>query len=58
MADTSQYWLPRFLFQRGLGFLYLLAFLIAINQFRPLLSQKPGTGYAITDFRLPKSVIA
>jgi hypothetical protein len=39
MADPSKYWLPRFLFQRGLGFIYLVAFLIAINQFRPLLGE-------------------
>ena len=39
MPDPAQYWLPRFLFQRGLGFIYLLAFLIAINQFRPLLGE-------------------
>jgi hypothetical protein len=39
MADPAQYWLPRFLFQRGLGLIYLLAFLIAINQFRPLLGE-------------------
>jgi hypothetical protein len=39
MTDPAQYWLPRFLFQRGLGLIYLLAFLIAINQFRPLLGE-------------------
>jgi hypothetical protein len=39
MADPSQYWLPRFLFQRGLGLIYCVAFLIAINQFRPLLGE-------------------
>ncbi|MFB6228456.1 MAG: lipase maturation factor family protein [Halobacteriales archaeon] len=30
------YWLARFAFQRGLAFVYLLAFLVAANQFRPL----------------------
>src|SRR5690349_24409984 len=39
MAELSQYWLPRWLFQRGLGYIYLIAFLIAINQFRPLLGE-------------------
>ena len=39
MDVVSQYWAPRFLFQRGLGFIYLIAFLIAINQFRPLLGE-------------------
>jgi hypothetical protein len=35
----SDYWLARFLFQRGLGLVYLLAFLVAANQFRPLLGE-------------------
>lgn len=39
MAEPSPYWLPRFLFQRGLGFIYVIAFLIAVNQFRPLLGE-------------------
>ncbi len=30
------YWLVRFLFQRALAIIYLLAFLVAANQFRPL----------------------
>src|ERR1051325_3342188 len=33
----SHYWLTRFWFQRSLAFIYLLAFLIAANQFIPLL---------------------
>ncbi len=33
----SQYWLTRFWFQRSLAFIYLLAYLIAANQFIPLL---------------------
>jgi Lipase maturation factor len=40
MAEPSPYWLPRFLFQRGLGFIYVIAFLIAVNQFRPLLGER------------------
>ena len=33
---AEEYWLVRFLFQRGLALLYLVAFLVAANQFRPL----------------------
>jgi hypothetical protein len=32
----EQYWLVRFLLQRGLALIYLLAFLVAATQFRPL----------------------
>lgn len=35
----SEYWLARFAFQRGLAFIYLIAFLVAFNQFRPLLGE-------------------
>jgi Lipase maturation factor len=35
----SEYWLARFAFQRGLAFIYLMAFLVAFNQFRPLLGE-------------------
>ena len=34
-SDTG-YWIIRLLLQRGLGFIYLMAFLVALNQFRPL----------------------
>lgn len=34
--STEHYWLARFLFHRGLAAIYLLAFLVAANQFRPL----------------------
>ncbi len=34
------YWLARFMFQRGLGLVYLVAFLVAVNQFRPLLGER------------------
>jgi hypothetical protein len=33
---APDYWLVRFLFQRGLALIYLLAFLVAARQFRPL----------------------
>ncbi len=36
----SGYWLTRFVVQRGLGLLYLVAFLVALNQFRPLLGER------------------
>jgi hypothetical protein len=39
MEGASRYQLPRFLFQRGLGLIYLIAFLFAVNQFRPLLGE-------------------
>ncbi|WP_445666123.1 lipase maturation factor family protein [Fodinibius sp. AD559] len=35
----SEYWLSTFIIQRGLGFIYAIAFLVAINQFRPLLGE-------------------
>ena len=35
-VESTGYWLVRFLFQRGLALIYLLAFLVAANQFRPL----------------------
>src|SRR5690242_5232487 len=36
---ASQYWLARLVLQRGLGALYLIAFLVALGQFRPLLGE-------------------
>lgn len=36
----SQYWIARFVFQRGLAFIYLCAFLVALNQFPPLLGER------------------
>ena len=38
-AELSNYWLTRFCFQRALGFVYVIAFLIVINQFQPLLGE-------------------
>src|SRR5581483_4885995 len=34
------YWLARFVFQRTLALVYLIAFLCALNQFRPLLGDR------------------
>jgi hypothetical protein len=38
-TPTSSYWLTRFCFQRSLGAIYLIAFLIAANQYIPLLGE-------------------
>lgn len=40
MIGTDGYWLTRLLLQRGLGFVYLIAFLVVVNQFRPLCGEK------------------
>jgi Lipase maturation factor len=37
--DAPQYWLTRFVFERALGVIYVVAFLTAVNQFRPLLGE-------------------
>lgn len=37
--EGSQYWLARFWFQRALACIYLIAFLIAANQYIPLLGE-------------------
>src|SRR5690606_37513617 len=34
------YWLSRLAFQRGLALIYLIAFLNAVNQFRPLIGER------------------
>ncbi len=36
MSAAADLWLPRLLFQRGMGIVYFIAFLVALNQFRPL----------------------
>ncbi len=36
-ATTSNYWITRLVLQRGLAAIYAIAFLAAVNQFRPLL---------------------
>ena len=38
--DAPDYWLTRFVFERALGGIYLVAFLVAANQFRPLLGER------------------
>ena len=39
MGGGSHYWLARLVFTRALAVVYLIAFLCALNQFRPLLGQ-------------------
>ena len=36
LPGTDSYWVARFLLQRGLAVVYLLAFLVTVRQFRPL----------------------
>jgi Lipase maturation factor len=38
--EAPEYWLSRFVFERALGVIYLVAFLNAVNQFRPLLGER------------------
>src|SRR6476661_3317049 len=40
MADHSSYWYSRFVFERGLALIYLVAFLAAVHQFVPLLGER------------------
>lgn len=37
---TSDYYITRLIFQKALAFTYLVAFLVALHQFRPLLGEK------------------
>src|SRR5579864_1247390 len=39
MNGPRRYWLTRFVFQRSLGLVYLIAFLVAVNQFNALLGE-------------------
>jgi hypothetical protein len=38
--DSGDYWLTRLVFQRALGLVYFIAFVCALNQFRPLLGER------------------
>src|SRR5438477_10161816 len=40
MHFATEFWLSRLCFQRSLGGIYLIAFLIAANQFIPLLGER------------------
>ena len=37
--SAPQYWLSRFVFERSLAVIYGIGFLVALNQFRPLLGK-------------------
>jgi hypothetical protein len=39
-SDASAYWYSRFVFERGLGLIYLVAFAAAAHQFVPLLGER------------------
>ena len=38
--SASDYWLSRFVFERAIALIYLVAFIVALNQFRPLLGER------------------
>jgi len=40
MESSTGYWLTRLVLQRSLGLVYLLAFCVVVNQFRPLCGEK------------------
>ena len=40
MTDVRGYWLTRLLLERSIGIICLIAFLVALNQFRPLLGER------------------
>ncbi len=40
MFDGSNLYITRFIFQKALAFTYLIAFLVALHQFRPLLGER------------------
>src|SRR5688572_25839348 len=39
-SDASTYWYSRFVFERALALIYLVAFMVAANQFVPLLGER------------------
>src|ERR671937_635477 len=40
LFQAPQYWVSRLLITRGMGLIYLIAFLVALDQFRPLLGER------------------
>jgi hypothetical protein len=40
IVSGGDYWLTRYVFQRALGVVFLIAFVCALNQFRPLLGER------------------
>lgn len=53
MGSPANYWLARFLFQRGLGLVYAIAFLTAVNQFLPLAGEHGLTPVPVFVQRVP-----
>jgi len=49
--DGPDFWLTRFLFERAMGLIYLIAFLVVVNQFRPLCG---GRGLLPVQLFLPR----
>ena len=48
LHELSGYWYSRWLFERGLAVIYLVAFLVAVNQFVPLARRtRPAPGRAV-----------
>src|SRR3982751_6795120 len=39
LHELHGYWYSRWLFERGLSFIYLVAFVVAVNQFVPLVGE-------------------
>ena len=58
--SAPDYWLARFVFERALALIYLIAFLVALNQFRPLLGERgllPAPAFLrVTRFRESPSI--
>lgn len=58
--SAPDYWLSRFIFQRALALIYLVAFASALNQFRPLLGERgflPAPGFLrVVSFRQAPSL--
>ena len=58
--ESPTYWATRLLLQRGLAIIYLMAFLVALNQFRPLCGEKgllPSPRYMrLVPFRIAPSL--
>ena len=58
--SAPDYWIARFAVQRGIALVYLIAFLVALNQFRPLLGENgflPAPGFLrVVSFRQAPSI--
>ncbi|MFB6209453.1 MAG: lipase maturation factor family protein [Candidatus Nanohaloarchaea archaeon] len=60
MVFESDYWFATFLFKRGIGLVYLIAFAVALRQFRPLIGENGITPFTEfvekVDFRKSPSI--